>query len=226
MKLCVIAAALCLLGLGACAGLASARGAVTGAPVNTALPTISGAVVSGSQLTVSPGSWDGTQPISFAYQWQRCDANGAACTDIAAATAQQYLLGASDVGHRLRVGVGASNATGSAAVLTQPSGLVTAPVTPTTSQQTTTTVGRGNPRTQCKHDRWRTFTNPVFRNQGQCVGFFTHGRHNEDGDDEDEGDDDGGAGGKIKAGGAKIQIGGKSVTLGGGAHGHPRARKH
>lgn len=27
---------------------------------------------------------------------------------------------------------------------------------------------------QCKHDGWRTFTNPTFKNQGQCVSFVVH----------------------------------------------------
>jgi hypothetical protein len=29
---------------------------------------------------------------------------------------------------------------------------------------------------QCKHDGWRTFTNPTFRNQGACVSFVVHQR--------------------------------------------------
>jgi hypothetical protein len=29
----------------------------------------------------------------------------------------------------------------------------------------------------CKHDGWRTFTNPRFKNQGQCVRFFNHQQH-------------------------------------------------
>ena len=27
---------------------------------------------------------------------------------------------------------------------------------------------------QCKHDGWKTFTNPKFKNQGQCVSFVEH----------------------------------------------------
>ena len=38
---------------------------------------------------------------------------------------------------------------------------------------------------QCKHDGWRVFTNPSFRNQGQCVRFVRsqNGRKNDHGDD-------------------------------------------
>jgi hypothetical protein len=27
---------------------------------------------------------------------------------------------------------------------------------------------------QCKKGGWRNFTNPTFRNQGQCVSYFNH----------------------------------------------------
>ena len=43
------------------------------APVNTTPPAISGTARQGEALTVSSGSWNGTQPITFGYQWKRCD---------------------------------------------------------------------------------------------------------------------------------------------------------
>ena len=45
---------------------------VESAPVNTVLPALSGTPQQGSQLTASQGTWTGTQPITFAYQWLRC----------------------------------------------------------------------------------------------------------------------------------------------------------
>jgi N,N-dimethylformamidase beta subunit-like, C-terminal len=83
------------------------------APVNTSLPTISGTAQQGQTLTASPGSWSGTAPISYAYQWRRCDTNGANCVDIVPFTAQTYVLAASDVGSTVRVVVRASNSAGS-----------------------------------------------------------------------------------------------------------------
>jgi concanavalin A-like lectin/glucanase superfamily protein len=43
------------------------------APSNTSLPKISGTAQQGQSLTAAPGSWSGTTPISYAYQWARCD---------------------------------------------------------------------------------------------------------------------------------------------------------
>ena len=38
---------------------------------------------------------------------------------------------------------------------------------------TPVTTGPGSKKA-CKHDGWKTFTNPSFRNQGQCVSYFEH----------------------------------------------------
>ena len=46
--------------------------AVSGAPVNASPPTITGAAEKGSTLQATPGTWSGTQPIEYEYQWQRC----------------------------------------------------------------------------------------------------------------------------------------------------------
>ena len=45
-------------------------------PVNTSAPTITGTPADGETLTVDPGTWDGTTPIDYEYQWQRCDEDG------------------------------------------------------------------------------------------------------------------------------------------------------
>lgn len=90
----------------------------TGAPRNTAEPSISGTLAQGRVLAASVGTWAGETPLSFAYQWVRCGADGGLadggnCTFVSAATSSTYVLTADDVGSRMRVRVTASNALGS-----------------------------------------------------------------------------------------------------------------
>jgi hypothetical protein len=85
----------------------------TGPPVNTAPPAISGSAQQGQTLTASPGSWSGAQPISYAYQWERCDTNGANCANVGPATST-YTPTSADVGSTIVVAVTATNSAGSA----------------------------------------------------------------------------------------------------------------
>ena len=95
-------------------------------PVNTTPPVVSGTTQDGSTLGVNLGTWTGTTPLAYAYQWQRCDSAGANCVDIAGATSSTFALTAADIGHKLRARVTATNVAGSAAVTTVPSNLVAA----------------------------------------------------------------------------------------------------
>ncbi len=83
-------------------------------PVNTSPPPVSGTPQDGQTLTASTGSWSGTQPITYGYQWQRCDSGGANCAPIAGATVSTYGVTSADVGSTLRVVVTATNSAGSA----------------------------------------------------------------------------------------------------------------
>jgi hypothetical protein len=81
-------------------------------PVNTALPAVNGSPVEGQTLTSTTGTWT-NNPTTYAHQWQRCDANGAACGNVTGATNTSYVLTNSDVGSTIAVRVTASNGSGS-----------------------------------------------------------------------------------------------------------------
>ena len=85
------------------------------APANTAPPTISGTPRSGDTLTSSTGTWTGTAPITYAYQWQRrTNTTGSSWGSISGATASRFTLRSGDAGYLIRVRVTATNSAGSA----------------------------------------------------------------------------------------------------------------
>ena len=83
------------------------------APTNVTPPSISGTPLDGHTLTVDPGTWSGTQPIDFGYQWQRCDADGSGCST-SSAPRRTYTLVPGDIDHVIQVAVTATNVGGSA----------------------------------------------------------------------------------------------------------------
>ena len=93
-------------------------------PTNTSPPVINGPTMVGKTIKTSNGSWAGSTPISFTYQWRRCDASGAACQAITGATASKYQLVSADAGHTMRVTVTATNSVGFSSATSAPSALV------------------------------------------------------------------------------------------------------
>jgi N-acetylneuraminic acid mutarotase len=93
-------------------------------PTNTVPPSITGAAQQGKTLTAKQGTWIGGTPMTFAYQWRRCNTAGAACVDILGATAKIYTATASDVGSTLRAVVTASNSAGSSSATSAPTAVV------------------------------------------------------------------------------------------------------
>ncbi len=79
-----------------------------------------------SVLTAPVGTWSGTTPMTFSYQWQRCPRTRHACTAIAGATRSTYTLVAADVGRRIRLQVTAANGAGSASATSAIPKVVTA----------------------------------------------------------------------------------------------------
>src|SRR5262249_35637275 len=72
-----------------------------------------------------------TPTITFAYQWQRCDALGATCLDITGATGISYVVdGTADAGATLRVAVSATNANGTTVASSLATTAVPAPPPP------------------------------------------------------------------------------------------------
>ena len=113
-------------GMGTAASSPTAVVAAPQAPANTAPPTISGTPQLGQTLTANPGSWTGPQPITFTYQWLRCDQFGGACGNVAGGTNPTFLLTSADVGHAMRVRVRAKNQFGATSATTVPSAVVSA----------------------------------------------------------------------------------------------------
>jgi hypothetical protein len=100
-------------------------------PKNTSPPTIAGAARQGQTLTAASGSWDGTQPITFTFQWRRCGTDGGSCKGIRGADQQTYVLGTADVRHTLLVFVTATNAGGSSSARSRATDVVTGAPAPT-----------------------------------------------------------------------------------------------
>jgi len=100
------------------------------APHNTAPPTISGTAAIGQTLSAVAGTWL-SFPTARTYQWQRCDATGASCVDIAGATTQSYVVAATDANSTFRLVVGAQNRYGSGSATSLQTTVVAAPTGPT-----------------------------------------------------------------------------------------------
>jgi hypothetical protein len=119
MRVALIAGTVLLLLAGA------AQSARSTAPSNTSPPTISGTAQIGEPLIASPGSWSGSDPKSYLYQWLRCDTNGNNCVIRSPFKTKAALgLDVVDSNHRFRVTVMATNSDGSATATSAPSAIV------------------------------------------------------------------------------------------------------
>lgn len=120
---------LALLGAGLLTVLVVAsfsNAASTAAPTLQSEPTISGTPVVGNTLTANSGSWNSSSKITYGYQWRRCDANAAGCSNIGGADTSTYQVKGADVGRTLRVRVTARNADGSSQATSNATAVVTA----------------------------------------------------------------------------------------------------
>ncbi len=104
------------------------------APESLSAPSIEGNLTAEDTLTAQPGLWLGSEPITYSYQWQRCNEEGEECADIEGATAETYTLPEGDIGSTVQVVVSASNSHGSASATSSPTELVGAPGVPASSE--------------------------------------------------------------------------------------------
>lgn len=115
------------------------------APTNSTQPSLSGKSVEGEKLHANPGTWNGSAPISFQYQWLSCDATGANCKNIAGETDKTYTIQSSDVGNTVRVKVIAGNRDGSDTAQSDQTAKIAAATTTTTTTTTPAPSKNGCP---------------------------------------------------------------------------------
>ena len=72
-------------------------------PSNSVLPTLSGSFIPGAIVTTSTGTWSGSLPTTYTYQWQRAGVN------IVGATSSSYTVTSDDIGFALHSVVTATN---------------------------------------------------------------------------------------------------------------------
>jgi hypothetical protein len=94
-------------------------------PTNTTEPSISGSAATvGNRLVSNRGEWVGDTPITYAFQWLRCNQAGGNCSEIAGATDNVYIVAEADTGRTLRVRVTARNDVGARSAISNPTGVV------------------------------------------------------------------------------------------------------
>jgi hypothetical protein len=110
-------------------GIALGLAVLLGGPTVASPPSVTGSLQQGAKLTATAGTWAGTGTITYAYQWYRCDANGAHCGSIHGATRGTYTQVRKDVGHTIGLTVRATDPSGTTAAYAPLAGLVAAPGT-------------------------------------------------------------------------------------------------
>ena len=117
-------------------------------PKATGQPSVSGTTRVGQVLRTTRATWTGTEPLSYTFQWRRCEGRGqpdaSDCTRISNASDNTYVLRSADAGFRIRSQVTASNVAGQATSTSNPTSVVISASPANTSPPTisgTATVG-------------------------------------------------------------------------------------
>ena len=117
-------------------GIALGLAMLLAGPTAASPPSVTGTLQQGAKLTATPGTWAGSGTITYAYQWYRCDVNGAHCGSIHGATRGTYTQVAKDVGQTIGLTVRATDTTGTTAAYAPLAGLVAASgATPVATKQ-------------------------------------------------------------------------------------------
>ncbi|HEU0304561.1 MAG TPA: hypothetical protein VFR32_08270 [Gaiellaceae bacterium] len=142
-------------------------------PRNVNPPTISGSPVINQTQTADPGTWSGTQPISFSYQWRTCNSSGGNCSSISGATGRTYVTRQSDVGRTLRIRVTARNVNGSETATSVPTAVIAAGApTGCPGGSGAVNITQVTPPARLLVDRFQASPNPIPRSTGGLtVGF-------------------------------------------------------
>ncbi len=117
-------------------GIALGLAVLLGGPTSASPPAVTGTLQQGAKLTATAGTWSGASTVTYAYQWYRCDTNGAHCSSVHGATRGTYTQVRKDVGHTLGLTVRATDTTGTTSAYAPLAGLVGAPgATPVATRQ-------------------------------------------------------------------------------------------
>lgn len=153
---------------GTASATSSPTGSVlSGAPVNTATPTITGSSLKqGVPLGIAVGSWN-PAATSYSYQWQRNVGSGWA--DISGATSSTYTPGTTDLGAQLQVQVTGHNAYGTATVTASISGTVASGVPVNTTAPTISGTPERLDKLSVSGGSWSPTGTPSYQWE-QCTG--------------------------------------------------------
>jgi len=136
-------------------------------------PTISGNPIVGNTQTADPGTWSGTQPITFSYQWLSCNSGGGSCSSISGATGKTYVARQADLGRTLRIRVTARNSIGTETETSAPTGVINvAAPTGCPGGSGPINVTQVTPPARLLVDRFQVQPNPIPRSANSLlVGF-------------------------------------------------------
>jgi hypothetical protein len=160
---------------GSSSAVSNATAVVQGSakPRNVEPPSISGSPVLGATQTADPGTWSGTQPITFTYQWRSCNRNGGGCSSIAGATGKTYVTKQSDLGRTLRVRVTGRNSVGADTATSAPTAVIgETPATGCPSGNGPITIGQLSPPARLLVDGFRVSPNPIPLSTTRIVARF------------------------------------------------------